>query len=384
MTGRFTRHTRTPLRWVAVVAALPISLGAQTLTLKRPPLTPVSVACPQFATPPAPVRQQLDEANRLATLGEESSLEGDHRAAHDLFTQAAALNPRDATVAYRTAREDEALGQRDDAARQYCRYLALGTSASDAARVTQHVTELLSPADMTRGKEVVRAFGLGVTDFDARDWPGAAREFSEVLAKDSTLFDALYNRALAEDRGGDRSAAIHDYTRYLQANARDADAPAVRIQVQALRNSIPSAGTAFGLGLLPGGGQFYTGQPVLGIAVIAVAAAGVAWAVQTQTVTRDTVYVGPFGGTYPGTYTQTQRPHLALGIGAAAGVTVLGAIEAALVAHGRGAGLSDAEAAPLTRSALLPHAGPVTMTLPTLQQAPDGMRWAMGLSIAVR
>jgi hypothetical protein len=237
---------------------------------------------------------------------------------------------------------------------------------------------------MTRGREVVRAFGVGVTDFDSRDWPGAVREFSEVLVKDSTLSDALYNRALAEDRGGDRSAAIHDYARYLQANARDADAPAIRTQVQALRSSIPSAGTAFGLGLLPGGGQFYTGQPVLGIAVIAVAAAGVAWAVQTQTVTRDTVYVGPFGGTYPGSYTQTQRPHLALGIGVAAGVTVLGAIEAALVAHSRGAGLGDADGSPLTRSALLPHAGPVTMTLPTLEQAPEGMRWAMGLSIAVR
>ncbi len=66
----------------AIVAAmLPVSAIAQSpqpLPLKRPALTPVAVACPVFPTPPAPVRQQVDEANRLATLGQESSLEGDH------------------------------------------------------------------------------------------------------------------------------------------------------------------------------------------------------------------------------------------------------------------------------------------------------------------
>jgi len=140
------------------------------------------------------------------------------------------------------------------------------------------------------------------------------------------------------------------------------------------------------VGLLPGGGQFYTGQPVLGAAVVAIAAGGVLLALQTKTVTRDTLYPGPFGGTYPGTYTQTQRPNVAVGIGVAAGVTVLGAIEAALVAHSRAAGFEDADASSAGRSASLslPHAGPLTLQLPALVAAPGGARWALGLTLAVR
>jgi hypothetical protein len=150
--------------------------------------------------------------------------------------------------------------------------------------------------------------------------------------------------------------------------------------MQQLRHGIPSATTAFFLGLLPGGGQFYTKQPVLGAVVLAGAAGGVVLAIQSRTVTRDTTFSGPFGGTYPGTYTQTQHPNLVLGAAVAGGVTLFGAIEAAIVAHGRSAGLDDGNrSAPGT--AFLPHVGPVTLELPTVMAAADGLRLALPLHL---
>jgi tetratricopeptide (TPR) repeat protein len=362
-----------------------MSVRAQTpqpLPLKRPALTPVAVACPVFPTPPPPVRQQVDEANRLATLGQESSLEGDHRAARDRFNQAATLNPREASLAYRLGREYEALGQREDAVRQYCRYLSLAPNASDAAQVSAQVSHLLAPDAVARGNDVVVAFRGGVTDFDARDYDGAVTAFTKA-AQDSALTDAIYNRALAHDRNGEAAAAIRDYTAYLRLDPQASDAAAVRGRIDALRSGIPSPGTAFALGLLPGGGQFYTRQPVLGVAVIAGVGAGVALALHTTTVTRDTTYTAPFGGTYPGTYTQTEHPNLALGAGVAGGVLLFGAIEAALVAHSRGADFTEASA-DATRAALLPHVGPVVVQLPTLLRSSQGLSWQFPLRIAVR
>jgi tetratricopeptide (TPR) repeat protein len=366
---------------VAVYAA---AVAAQTLQLKRPPLSAVNVSCPTFPPPPTPVQAQVGEANRLATLAQEAVLEGDHRQARDLFTQAAALDPRDASLAYRLGREHEALGQSAEAVREYCRYLALSPNAADAAQVSERIGQLLPKDMLTHGGQVVDDFRAGIADFDAHDWSGASTAFGKVVTAQPTMASAVYNRGLAYDREGDHTAAIRDYSRYAELDPQASDAGAVRARADALRREIPSTAKAFVLGLLPGGGQFYTGQPVLGVAVIAVAAGGVALALQKQTVTRDTTYVGPFGGTYPGTYTQTEHPHMALGIGVAAGVTLAGAIEAALVAHSRGSGLGATDTTVASRSAFLPHAGPVTVQLPTVIRAPDGLRWAFPVTVQMR
>lgn len=184
---------------------------------------------------------------------------------------------------------------------------------------------------------------------------------------------------------GNKPAAIRDYSRYLALDPQAADADSVRARMQTLRQGIPSPGAAFAIGLLPGGGQFYTGQPLLGVAVIAGAAGGILLASQTKTVTRDTTYTSPFGGSYPGTYEQTTHPNFALGVGIAAGVTLAGAIQAALVASSRSAGLGSAtDTTGATRSSFLPHAGPVTVELPTVIQSGDGLRLAFPIRISVQ
>jgi tetratricopeptide (TPR) repeat protein len=373
--------------WLGIVASLvvapPAISGAQSLPLKRPALTPVAVACPVFPAPPTPVREQVAEANRLATLGQESSLEGDHRAARDLFSQAAGLDPQEASLAYRLGREEEELGQRQEAVHEYCRYLSLAPGASDAAQITGRIVQLLPAEVMVRGNDVVSAFQSGVVAFDARDWRDAIAAFTKAETQDTALTAAVYDRGVAYDLNGDAAAAIQDYSSYLRRDPLASDTDQVRARVDALRSSIPSPGAAFALGLLPGGGQFYTRQPILGVVVIAGIAGGVVFALQSRTVTRDTTFTDPFGGTYPGTYNQTQHPDIAIGAGVAGGVLLLGALEAELVAHGRSAGVASADTAG-SRSAFLPHVGPMTVELPTLVRASTGLRWQWPLRITVQ
>lgn len=357
---------------------------AQSLPLKRPALTPVAVACPVFPVPAPPVREQVDEANRLATLGQESSLEGDHRAARDLFSQAAGLDPKEASLAYRLGREDEELGQRQEAVHEYCRYLSLAPGASDAAQVTGRIVQLLPANVMAHGNEVVSAFQGGVVAFDSRDWRDAITAFTKAGEQDTSLTAAVYDRAVAHDQNGDAAAAIQDYSSYLRRDPLASDTDQVRARVDALRSSIPSPGAAFALGILPGGGQFYTSQPILGVVVAAGVAGGVVLALQKKTVTRDTMYPDPFGnGTYPGTYTQTQHPNIAIGAGVAGGVLLLGALEAEIVAHGRNGSAASADAT-ANRSAFLPHVGPMTVELPTLTRASTGLQWQWPLRITVQ
>jgi Tfp pilus assembly protein PilF len=366
---------------VLAVALVPSHLRGQELPLERPKLTPISIACPAIPVPPPTAQQVVEEANRLATLGQESSIEGDHRAARDQFKQAATLDPRDASLAYRLAREYEDLQQREAAVHEYCRYLSLVPNATDAGQIGDRVAKLLPGGTLAHGSAVVTEFKLAVASYDAGSYGSAAEQFDSVNTAAPVLSAAAYDGGLAHDQNGDAAAAIHDYSHYLQLEPNASDAAAVRARMQQMRHGIPSATTAFFLGLLPGAGQFYTKQPVLGVVVLAGAAGGVFLALQTRTITRDTMFVGPFGGTYPGTYTQTQHPNLALGAAVAGGVTLLGAIEAAVVAHGRGAGMDDAGDAGATRTALLPHLGPVTLELPTVIAASDGLRLALPLHV---
>jgi hypothetical protein len=231
---------------------------------------------------------------------------------------------------------------------------------------------------------MVREFKSAIASYDAHDWSAAAAGFGKVMTGAPALSAPVYDRGVAYARDGDNASAIRNLSRYVQLEPQAPDAPAVRARIQTLRHGIPSAGAAFGVGLLPGGGQFYTGQPILGAAVIAGAAGGIALALRTHTFTRDTMYMNPFGGFYPGTYTQTQHQTLAVGVAVAGGVTILGAIQAAIVAHGRGAGLTDAELRAPSQSALLPHVGPVTVELPTVLQAPDGLRLALPIRVTFR
>ena len=246
--------------WVATLLVLAAQLatarvGAQVLPLKRPDAHTHHHHLPHLSACRRADPAVDHEASRLATLGQESALEGDHRAARDLFAQAAQLNPRDPALAYRLGREYEETGQKADALRQYCRYLALAPNGPDAPQVTGRAAQLVPEAALTRGTELVEQFHTGVAHFDAKDWSTAVQSFGQVVAGAPAFPPAIYNLAVSHDRQGNSPAAIRDYSRYLSLVPQAEDADSVRARMQTLRQAIPSPGAAFAIGLLPGGGQ---------------------------------------------------------------------------------------------------------------------------------
>ena len=357
--------------------ALAIPLGAQDLPLKRTLPASTAVGCPPFTAPIPPVRAQVDEANRLTTLGSEAALEGDHKSARDLFLQAAQLNQADASLAYRLGREHEEMGDKPAAIREYCRYLYLSPSAGDAAQIRDKLTALMPESDLSRGTRMVERFRAGLTAYDGSNWGDAGQAFTEVISAAPGFAPAFYDRALALAHQHHQPAAIRDFDQYLRLTPNASDSTAVRDRQLALRREMPSATAAFWLGLIPGGGQFYTRQPVLGVVVIGAAAGAVAWGVQSQTVTKTATFTDKNGHPYTQTFLATEHKNLAAGIGAAAGVTLLGAIEAAIVAHNRASGLNrtaDTVTTSTTSGALPPR-----LSIPTVV----AQRGQVGIGLAV-
>jgi tetratricopeptide (TPR) repeat protein len=365
---------------LAAAGTLPARASAQSLPLKRAAPAPTAIACPVFTPPPTPVREQMEEANRLGTLGRESSLEGDHKAARELFRQAAQLNPADAALAYRLGRESDESADTATAVREYCRYLALAPTAGDASGVREQLARLLPAGAIDRGTAIAVQFQTGATRYDAGDWDPAAESFGAVTAAEPGYAPAWYNQALALGRAHHQVAAVRAFDQYLLLAPDATDRSAVREEIRRLRDELPHAGTAFAIGLLPGGGQYYTGQIPLGLVVTAGAAGGVVWALTTQTVTKLHHYVDENGVPYTEPYQASEHSHLGAGLAIAGGVTLFGAIEAAIVAHHRSAELPPPDT---TTSASIDRAHPVlAWALPTVEPARDGLHVGLPLHVA--
>jgi hypothetical protein len=154
--------------------------------------------------------------------------------------------------------------------------------------------------------------------------------------------DAYYDRALVRALQNHRDAAADDYERYLRLSREASDRALVITRVNQLRAQRLSASQAFGLGVvIPGGGQFYTRRPVRGLLSLAGVGAAAAFAMtatKPSTTTTKTA-VDPFGllYSYSVTTTNRSRPYLVPGLGAAAGIALFSAIDAALYARSAGA-----------------------------------------------
>jgi tetratricopeptide (TPR) repeat protein len=369
--------TSTTIVWRAVlgVACVPALLAAQTLPLKRTPPQPTAAACPVFPPPTPPVREQTDEANRLGTVARESALEGDHKAARDLFNQAAQLNQADPSLAYRLGRESEELGDSTAAVREYCRYLSLAPSTGEAPGVRDRLSRLLAPAVAAQGTALVTHFQSGVKAYDAGDWDAANTAFSAVVQGAPGYAPAYFDRALVRAHQHNRGDAIRDFDTYLRLAPGADDRTQVRDRIDGIRHEIPSAGTAFALGILPGGGQYYTGQYVLGVLVTGAAAGGVALALTSQTVTKLHHYTDINGKPYTQPYLASEHQNLGAGLAIAGGATLFGAIEAALVAHHRATLLPPPDS---TVSAAAESRRPaLALQLPTVAPSADGVHIGM-------
>lgn len=331
---------------------MPLALSGQTDAPKkeqlksRPAVVRMRSACAgtvSQAASPAPTDAQRRDARDMAQRARQSAILGDASAALSQLRGAAGLDPTDPNLAYELARAYENAGVLPNAASEYCRFLSLAPNASEAADVRAHVATIVPPKPDTVVTVEGNAFNRGTEAYDKGQFPEADAFFGTVIKIDSTSADAYYNRAVVRAMQERRGDAADDYEHYLRIRPEAADRAVVVGRINALRAVGLSASEAFGLGVvLPGGGQFYTRRPVRGmLTLIAVGgAAGLAMMSKTTTTTETRTATDPFGNRYSYSFPvpHQSRPYFAVGLGAAGGIALFSAIDAALYAHNVHAG----------------------------------------------
>jgi tetratricopeptide (TPR) repeat protein len=367
----------------ATVVALLVMVGphadAQQLPVKRTLSAASTLPCP---VPPAGLtasRNDSPDVRRLMALGHEAAIVGDHRQARDVFVDAATLSPGDERIAYQLGRAYEELGDRPNAIREYCRFLALAPQGSDAPGVRTRIAALSTPAGSTPGTDPANAaFRSGVGHLDQRRWSEAVDAFGRVIQTLPRAAEAYYDRGLALGALDDRDAAVRDFERYLSLRPTAEDQAQVRAQIDALRRPTWSTGTAFVTGLLlPGLGQVYTSRPWIGVGVAAAAGTSLYFALMSkeeQVIIDYTVTPGPGFPPIPNfdTVTVTKHPYYGAGIAVFATLTIGAAFEAARYARRSHEAVIRTDSRPAARVGSLELFSPDVV--PTRRGL--GLRWA--------
>ncbi|MEO7041896.1 MAG: hypothetical protein ABI035_06530 [Gemmatimonadaceae bacterium] len=223
-----------------------------------------------------------------------------------------------------------------------------------------------TPSRALPSRCVVAAAAIGQVSDSAKN---AAREIAgraqtASIVGDNAAASALYEEAAKLDpsdatiayalgRGYEASGdsrAMSQYCRFLSLSPGATEAPDVRQRIAELAlalppdttivrvpvaavQSMPAPGAAFAAGLvIPGMGQFMTHKPAAGFLVMAAAGVGIWYGLQSQDVSTVVTKTGtdPFGTPYQYQTTEvtSERPHLAVGLGAAGALGVMAAFAA--------------------------------------------------------
>lgn len=332
------RLSRSALSWrrittrLAALGALSLcgaDAGAQALPLKTALAASGVTGCTAFvpaAPRPAATNPGTEaEAAQLISDAEAAALQGEHIAARDAFTKAAALVPSNARVAYYLGREHEALNENGNAVRQYCRYLSLQPQAPDADEVRGRIVRLTPTSELARVEEAKANFRTAVALLRRRQYAAADSVFGSVAQQVPSAPEPFFNRALARAAQGDRASAMQDFEKYLELAPQAADRVTIRDVMPRLPDRVYNPSQAFMSGLaVPGLGQMSTGRPMLGVIALGAVGGAVALALRSQESTETRTYTDPFGQPYTDTVSITERPQLVAGL-AAAGAVWLGA-----------------------------------------------------------
>ena len=184
---------------------------------------------------------------------------------------------------------------------------------------------------------------LGLRFLDTREFGSAVRAFDEVVQLSPAAPEGYFNRALARSAVGERADALADLEVYRAAAVSVEERVETARAIDVLRRPVYSPAVAMLRGVLPGFGQFYTARPVRGVLVLAMVAGSAGLALTQQTTEETINYVDPNGRPAPYTVVSTERAFLVPGLAAAAGLTVIAAIEAVVHAQRsqRGASILD-------------------------------------------
>jgi tetratricopeptide (TPR) repeat protein len=317
------------------------SAAAQELAVKRSAVRPQATACPVAPLPRQPGSEQRSDARQRAALAQEAAIVGNQRAAREQFARAAQLDPSNEEIAYQYGRTLEDTGSPAEALREYCRFITLAPASGDAADVRARIAALAPPTpSLGAADQATPQFRAGLASFDGARYEEAERAFGGAIAEAPTWPEAHYNRALARLAQRKSAPAVADLRRYLELKPDATDRVTVLNQVARIERPLPfTPGGALGRGIVPGLGQFYTRRPVFGVAVLAAAAGGVAYALQAKEELRqDSVPVTLINGQtirqptgLP--YNVTVRPNAAAGVAIAAGVTAVAAVESYIYAR---------------------------------------------------
>lgn len=335
---------------VGILFALALTLAgrepafAQSLPLRRDVPAPTPAGCPEVATFALPAISSADrqEAARLATEASNAAILGDHGAARDLLARAASRDPTAPHIAFRFGRTLEELGEAQQAVAQYCRYMELAGTAPDADEVRAAVQRLAPARRVGIPDSAVALFHTALASADAGNLTASVQAFTAVIAAAPTWSTPYHNRAIIRAVMLQHEVALADFEAFVQREPDSSLREAVRgWMTQLAEPPTPrySAGTAFISGLLPGAGHFYTGRPIPGLLVLAGAGGAIAFGVLSQTHHVDCLTI-PQNGSCPPDQVLTdrvERPYMMAGIGAAAAVSLLGAIDAALGARRKNA-----------------------------------------------
>ncbi len=327
-------------------ALLPGGLaGAQELPLKRDiPRAEGDTLCPPSPTIPSqPTASEASEASRLGNAAAQAQILGDQERARELLSEAAEIDPTAQHIAYLLARTLEALGELERASHEYCRYLALNPDPASAAEVEGVLESIAPPTAFAVPDAAVEAFRDGVEQFDAERMEDAEVAFSDAVAHAGDWGAAYYNRGLARLNIGQTDAGLADLRRYLELEPAAEDRIPVLAELGTPRQPSfvpgPSRGRVFLAGLIPGMGHLYTDRPWMGVFVLGLAGGSAAAGFlheerSVECLTQPTNGICPPGQVRS---ESTERPYLAAGLGAAAAITLLGALDAV-----RGVGPRDA------------------------------------------
>lgn len=311
--------------------------AAQTLPLEREiPPPPERVLCtPLVGTAEAPSEEDAERAAQLLAEAARAAVLGELEDAADQLREAAELDPTSEEVAFQLAWALEELGQTEQAADEFCRYLALAPNGPESGAAQSRVEALRPPPTDPIPPAARAAFHTGVERYDAGAHDEAIREFSRALVELPRWPVAHYNRGLAYLATDRQRAGLSDLEEYLSlAPSSAANRPIVENRVAELAAVVPqySATTAFVTGaLVPGMGHVYTGRPGIGAAILAtaggLAAAGIFYK-EVEVLCRSPVTDGPCPEAEIADRIE-ERPFLIPGLAAAGVVTLVGAIHAA-------------------------------------------------------